>query len=88
MGAKRKGDKTFDEQRNRQKVPVGARLTPEALEQCRAAVWAVGQGWTVQRIIEEGVSLVLQQLQRDHNGGQPFPPPGGAIPRGQAPDAD
>jgi len=71
-------------QPNRTKVPVGMRLDPEVLERLRNAVFWIGQGKTVNGVIEEAAVAALEQLEKEHNGGKPFRERTGSVPRGNA----
>lgn len=82
--AKKKGEKTYDEARNRQKEPVGLRLEHDVIERLRNAVFWVGKGLTVNGVIEEATVKALEALESKHNGGRPFGQREGVIPKGRA----
>jgi hypothetical protein len=80
----KKQARTYDEKANRQKVPVGLRLDADVLERLRNAVWHLGQGLTVNGIIESAAGDALDGLEKKHNHGRPFPARKGPIGRGSA----
>jgi hypothetical protein len=82
--AKKKGAKTYDEARNRQKEPVGLRLEHDVIERLRNAVYWIGKGLTVNGVIEEATAKALEELEARHNGGRPFAQRVGVIPKGRA----
>lgn len=69
---KESAEVTYDEARNRQKVPVGLRLNAETHERIRNAVFWLGQGLTIAGIVEEATEKAIAELERQHNGGKPF----------------
>lgn len=74
---------TYDARMNRQKVPVGLRLDAETLERLRNAVWHLGQGLTVNGVVEAAAVQALTELEKK-NGGKPFPAREGPVARGKA----
>lgn len=75
--------KTYDERANRQKVPVGLRLDADTLERLRNAVWHLGQGLTVNGVVEAAALQAIEELEK-RNGGKPFPPRAGPVSKGRA----
>lgn len=63
------------------KEPVNARIDPALLERCRNAVWHIGRGKTLAWIVSEGMERVVSELEEEHNGGKPFPPRDGELPK-------
>jgi hypothetical protein len=62
------------------KIPVGIRVESELMERLKNAVWHLGQGLTITSIIEQSLEQAVQDLEA-RNGGQPFPPRKGKIPK-------
>lgn len=48
------------------------RMDKELLERMRNAVFELGKGLSLRRIVEEGARIVLERLEREHNNGKPF----------------
>ena len=55
------------------KVKFGGYIDPEIAERARDALSWLGGAWTTGALLEEGIELALARLQKEHNGGQPFP---------------
>lgn len=62
------------------KIPVGIRVEAELMERLKNAVWHLGQGLTITSIIEQALEQAVQELEA-RNGGQPFTPRKGKIPK-------
>lgn len=55
------------------KVKFGGYIDPEIAERARDALSWLGGAWTTGALLEEGIELALARLQKEHNGGKPFP---------------
>jgi hypothetical protein len=66
----------------RTKVQVAVRLEPELLDRLRNAIWHLGKGLTVTGVIEQATEKAVNELE-SQNGGKPFPPRQGPIPKAQ-----
>jgi hypothetical protein len=66
------------EQAARRRVQVGVRFEPDVLERLRNAVFWIDRGLTVTGVVEEAA---LEALEREHNGGEPFPDRTAELPK-------
>lgn len=55
------------------RVSITIRLKPSFVEALRNAAFWIGQNTSVTGILEEGGAEVLKRLEKEFNGGKPFP---------------
>lgn len=63
------------------KISSTFRLDADLIDRARNAVWHVGKGLTITELLERGLALALEQLEKKHNKGKPFPPREGEVPK-------
>ncbi len=51
------------------------------MERARNAVWHIGKGKTLVALVTEGLQRVVEELEKEHNGGRPFPQRVGELPK-------
>lgn len=66
------------------KIPVGIRMEEELIERLKNAIWHLGRGLTITSVVEEALRKALKELEA-HNGGKPFPPRRGELPKSPKP---
>lgn len=62
------------------KMSVGIRVEADLMERLKNAIWHVGQGLTITSLVEQALEQVVKDLEA-RNGGKPFPPRQGRIPK-------
>ena len=56
------------------KTQISARLDTDLCERARRAAYWIGKGLTFTTILEAGLKQIVEQLEKDHHKGRPFPP--------------
>jgi hypothetical protein len=65
------------------KKPANFRVEETLLERARNAVWHVGRGLTLSSLLQDSLHEAVERLEREHNGGKPFPARKGVVPKGR-----
>lgn len=62
------------------KIAIGIRMDEELIERLHNAIWHLGRGMSITSVATEALERELTKLEK-LNGGKPFPPRGGEIPK-------
>jgi hypothetical protein len=66
---------------------INARVPTELAERIRNAIWWIGRGLSVSRLLAEASLEIAERLEREHNQGKAFPQRESELPHAKRKDS-